>query len=417
MANSRFEKSYSENAGMKFLLFLISPVLGFLGSVRNMNSRSSFIVFFLFSVLFGLCFITEDAKSDQYSLDSAAYRYRFDQYKSYTNYDLLDFFDDFKAQYNDSGDRESRDLYVVTIAYLSSRISDNYHVFFAFLAAVMAIFQLLSLKFLVKENAFGGTFICLLIAFFFMRGNGIFNINSCRFWTASWVAIYCNFQIFRNGNKKYLLLALITPLIHLSYWFYIIVLLLVLFTGSFLRFWKIALFVSFVASSVAIQFISDMSSFLPANLQGMVEMYTNDIDTRSNLYQVLRRIFAVIEHGFLVYMMVLFMRSEKTILNDPHAKRVYQFLLVWLSVIFFFLPVPSLGERFLLLSMPMLAYLWLIVFESRGMYRNVIRFFPLFFIFSIYEEISVYLFWSVAPEFWVTSPLYLAYKYLFVATI
>ena len=279
----------------------------------------------------------------------------------------------------------------------------------------MAVFQLLSLQFLVKEDAFKGTFICLLIAYFFMRGNGIFNINTCRFWTASWIAIYCNFQLFRNGNKKYVFLALITPFIHISYWFYLILLLLVLFTGRFLRFWKIALFISFAASSIAVQFVSDLSVYLPANLQGMVEMYTNDIDNRSNLYQVLRRVFNVIEHGFLVYVMYLFMRSESAILENPKAKGVYEFLLVWLSIMFFVMPVPSLGHRYILLAMPMIAYLWLVTFEANGLYRNVIKLFPLFFIFSIYEEISVYVFWSVAPEFWLTSPLYLAYKYLFVA--
>ena len=417
MKRSRLEYRNSGNAVIKFFLFLVSPALGFLGSVKSMNSRSSFLVFFLFSVLFGLCFITEDAKSDQYSLDSAAYRYRFEQYRSYSDYDLKDFFREFKQQYTSSGRRETRDIYVVTMAFLSSRISSNYHVFFALLSTVMAIFQLLSLKFLVKEEAFKGTLICILLSYFFMRSNGIFNINACRFATASWVAIYCNFQIFRNGNKRYLLLALITPLIHLSYWFYLIVLLLVLLSSSFLRFWKIALFASFAASSIAIQFVSDVSPYLPANIQGMIEMYTNDIDTRNNLYQILRRVFNVIEHGFLVYIMLLFMRSERIIAQKPCAKRVYEFLLVWLSIMFFVLPIPSLCERFLLLAMPMIAYLWLVVFEANGLYRNVMRVFPLVFIFSIYEEVNAYLFWSVAPEFWYTSPIYLTYKYLLAASI
>lgn len=104
----------------------------------------------------------------------------------------------------------------------------------------MSVFMLLSFKFLVGEEAFKYSWVCLLLAYFFIRGNGIFNINGCRFWTASWIAIYCNFQLFRNGNRKYLALALLTPMVHSSYWFYLIMLALVYVSGKFTRFWKIA---------------------------------------------------------------------------------------------------------------------------------------------------------------------------------
>ena len=391
-------------------------MFGFLGALRNMKARDSFAVFFMFSVLFGLCFTAFEGKTEEHMGDANAYRMRFEQYKHFSSTDVDFFIEEFKGQYDEVNNHRSRDIYVMLMAYIASRISDNYHVFFALLAMVMATFQLLSFRFLVREKAFRNTIVCFFLAWFFIRGNGIFNINTCRFWTASWIAIYCNFQIFRNGKIEYYLLALLTPLIHVSYWFYLGILLIIYFFSKYRVFWKVALFVSFIASNIAVQIVSDMSSYLPPVLQGMVEMYTSDIEVKNNLFQVLLRFFKIVEQGYLLYIMYLFISNEKYILKDNRARRIYEFLLVWLSVIFFVMPVPTLGTRFLLLAFPMIAYLWLVVFEERRMYRKVIVLFPLFFIMSLYNTAYAYFFTGIEVEFWYSSPLYLIYKYLLVGT-
>lgn len=76
------------------------------------------------------------------------------------------------------------------------------------------------------------------------------------------------------------------------------------------------------------------------------------------------------------------------------------------------MPIPSLGARYLKLAMPVIAYIWLVAFESRGMYRNVIKIFPLFFMMVIYEEFTGYISHSVYSDFYYTSPIYQIYKYL-----
>lgn len=404
-----FQSEINHDIVKKFFFFLISPFLGFLAALKRMNTRSSFIVFFLFAVFFGMCFTTSIGKDDKNRGDAAAYRYRFEQYRYYNATDILAVFQDFMSMQ----DSKSRDIYVPLMSFLSAQVSDNYHVFFTLLAVVMSVFMLLSLKFLVGDEAFKYSWVCLLLVYFFIRGNGIFNINGCRFWTASWIAIYCNFQLFRNGNKKYLALALLTPMIHASYWFYLIILTIFYVTGRFTHFWKIAFFISFLISSISMQLLQDLSDYLPPTLQFLVERYTDvDIGEKGNLYQVLKRLFTLVGNVYLAYMMYLFMKDENRIIQNPKIKILYQFLLVWMTIIFFVMPIPSLGVRYLKLAMPVIAYIWLITFESRRVHRSVIKIFPIFFLMAIYEECIGYIDNSVHSDFYYTSPIYQIYKYL-----
>ena len=41
----------------KLILFILSPFLGFIYSLKRVNTKSSFIIFFLFSLCFGMCFM------------------------------------------------------------------------------------------------------------------------------------------------------------------------------------------------------------------------------------------------------------------------------------------------------------------------------------------------------------------------
>jgi len=46
------EKKYDRE--VKWILFLISPFIGFIASLKDIKTRSSYMIFFLFFVLFGL---------------------------------------------------------------------------------------------------------------------------------------------------------------------------------------------------------------------------------------------------------------------------------------------------------------------------------------------------------------------------
>lgn len=409
---AKWLKENKKDLGTKIILFLLSPFFSFLYSLKRVNTKSSYIFFFLFAVFFGLNFITTDGKDENNTGDAAAYRQKF-EFCKYDNFaDLQRSFQEVISMEND----KVRDIYVLTMIYISSFFSYNYHVFFMFLAIIFAFFMLKSMKFFTEDENFTNTYTGLLILFLFIFMNGIYNINGCRFWTASWIAIYSIFQIFRNNNMRYLLLVAVTPLIHQSYWFFIAILFIALLTKSIGIFWKICFFISFFISSFAIEFITDITDYLPSSLQFLIERYTTDeaIENmyRTNQYQIIRRTFRLLFNIYVNYIVILFIRNENSIISNYKTKKIYQFILIYMSIVNSVILIPSLGVRYQILALPFIAYIWLIEFESKQKYRRVLWLFPLVSIFFIYERFMGYLFHSVDINFYYTSPIVQIIKFL-----
>lgn len=408
-----WDPEISSDALLKIISFIISPFLGFLFSIKRLNTKSSFIVFFLFSVFFGLNMETSIGKDDFHRGDAAQYRYKFEMYKSMSSGDVSDVF----AAFRSFDDGNNRDIYVPIMSFIASRLSDNYHVFFAILAMVFAFFSLKSLRFFTSELEGKNSLCILILVYLFAMTNSIFNINGCRFWTAAWIAVYSMLQVYKNGNERYYILAAITPIIHASYWFFLGILLIAFFMRRATRFWRIFFFASFVLSSVSMQLVVDLSSYLPSSLQFLVERYTGEVELKTNLYQVIRRIFGLASTVLTAYMMYLLMKHDKEIKNNPKTNNLFPLLLVWMSICYFVMPIPSLGGRYIVLGFPILAYVWLVTFEKHGKYRNVLLLYPVANLMFIYELICCYIDYSVPMSFYYTSPIYQLYKYIILGVI
>lgn len=402
-----WQKEISSDIVGKILGFLISPFLGGVISIRRINTKSSFIIFFLFAVIFGLSFETSIGKDETHRGDAAQYRYKFEYYSEISKGDMSDII----TAYSTFEDGETRDIYVPFMSFVTSRISRNYHIFFALLACVFSLIMLKSLKFFTNELPERKNLSVLILLYLFALSNSIFNINGCRFWTAAWLAVYSMFQIFLNGNRRYYLLAAITPMIHASYWFFLGILTITFFLRNNLRLWKILFFLSFILSSISMELIVDASDYLPPALQFLVERYTeSEHEVKNNLYQVLSRMFDFAGMAVRVYMVYLLMSHEKIVMNNPKTQRLYPLILVFMSICQFVMPIPSLGKRYIVLSLPLLAYVWYITFEKQAKYRNVLVLYMCTSIMDVYELLMDYLMYSVPISFYYTSPVYLIFN-------
>ena len=411
---NRWSQEQSSDVLAKVFCFIISPLLGLLVAIRRINTKSSFVIFFLFAVFFGLSFTTVSGRDDENKGDATQYRMRFEYMSDMTQNDLRDVFFVFQS----FQDERNRDIYVPIMTYLTSRITNNYHVFFALLACVFAYFSLRSFKFFSEELPGRKNIYVFILLYIFVFSNSIFNINGCRFWTAAWIAVYSIFQIFKNGNKRYYLLAAITPLVHASYWFFLGILIIAQLFGKRIKFWKIAFFLSFIFSSLSMQLVVDLSDYLPSSLQFLVDRYTEgEHELKTNLYQVISRLFGLGQTIVLTCIMYLFMKNERRIMNNPKTTTLYSFLLVWMTICNFVMPIPSLGGRYIVLGMPLIAYIWYLNFESCLKYRETLVFYIAVSLLPIYELIVCYLQLSVPISFYVTSPLYQFYKYIILGVV
>jgi hypothetical protein len=394
----------------KVILFLISPFLAFVYSLKRIKTKSSYVVFFLFSIFFGIAFTVQSGKRGDAYIDSVSYRELFEQYKFVSHQEFTKNFKDFLTF-----SEGKKDYYFDTVAFYVSRITDNYHVMFMVFAAVFAFFSLKTFKFLTSEDNFDASLSCYILAYLFMI-NQIFNINGMRFWTAAWIAVYAIFQIFKNNNKKYFLLALITPFFHGAYWIYLAVIVIAYFFKNYSKLWILLFFISFFVSNISIDLIYSLTDKLPLFLADMALSYTNpeyvELRRASLASSQFAKIFDFLIRFYLNFMVYLFIRNSKTINNNPKTQNLFSFLLVWVTFVNFTMPVPSLGGRFMTLSYPLIAYIWLVNFKGKK-YTKILYAMPFVFLFSFYIQLQYYNM-VLDPVFYISNPFYLIYKYLLV---
>ena len=400
--------SNKADTAIKWICFLISPFIAFVYSLRNMKAKSSFVVFFLFAVFFGMAFTVSWNRNEEGTSDGTVYRYLFENMSSVTFDDYMSVWQDYTTLNHD------KDVYFITVAFLVSRLTNNYHFLFCFFAIVFAFFQLKSLRFLTNEEKFNASLSSYLLVIMFVVSNSIFNINGVRFWTAAWVGVYCIFQIFLNNNKKYFILACVTPLIHISFVGYLMILLIAYFSKKHNSFWIIMYALSFVISNLSLDFITAISSFLPGAIRRIINGYAtaNAIVHREENTSLLKTIFLFMERMYINLMLILCYINRKKILQNSgiNVFNLLSFLLIWMTFVNFTMPIPSLGGRFFRLSLPVIAYIWLVTFKGIK-YKPVLYAFPFIFIYTFAVEIVRYML-VTDIYFYISNPFYLINNYL-----
>ena len=338
----------------KLVLFLISPTLSVIYSFKRANTKSSYLIFFLTSVLFGLAFIAETPTLSASYIDSQGYRRQFERYTMLTDSYFLDRLNEYLS-YNS----KIKDFYYETITFFVSRVTDNYHFLFMVFAIVFSYFALKSFRFFTSEKSFDSSIVTYILTYLFLF-NDIFNINGVRFWTASWIAIYCIFQIIKKENNKYYLLALLTPFVHGSFWLFIAILILHQVSKKFDRFWITMFLLSIVFSNFSLvlvqSFTNTFEAYLPSFILNLTKGYTdiNYINSRSEWsgYGWIYVTFDYIKQAYLIGLFLIIMSKRKLVLANPTTKNMYYFFIIWVTCFNFLTAIPSLGGRFLVLSYP-----------------------------------------------------------------
>lgn len=403
------ESTERGNKIIKYLLFLINPLFGFFATLGDLKSKSSYVIFLCFTILFGVCFTVPSGRTADFTGDGAVYRLRFDRMAAKSG-------DDFEKVYNEyiQFEEGEKDFYVTAVSYLVSRFTDNYHWVFAVFAFVFGYFMLKSFRFLTDRQEFTNSLYCFLLAIIFIMSNSIFNINGIRFWTAAWVGVYCIFQIFVNDNKKYFLLAFITPFIHVSFFVYLLIIGVAYISRKYNNFWFAMFVISFFVANFMQDILKATESFFPAFISRTIALYTDqDVINQVNEGQLwYAKIFSFMENFMVNIVVFLFYKNRLKFSSNKNVFNIYQFLMVWMTFVNFSIAIPSLGGRFIHFSLPIIAYIWLVVFKKEGKYNNLLLLFLIAFSMDfIYQLRSILKVTEI--EFYISSPLYLLYHYLF----
>lgn len=201
----RAEQGYS-NKGALLLLFLISPIIALIYTLKNFSNKNYHIVILLFAFLYGYTFITiEGADTERY----------FSYFETVSQFSWSDFLNQILNVYEPTS--RFNDFYITVLMYFCSLFSLNFN-FFLGLQSLIYFYLLLSIINIVLKNSRGldyKRYIIFLIGcvFTYSFAGGIVSVR----FPVSFLFFFLFALKYLFTNKpKYVLFAGISCFIHLS---------------------------------------------------------------------------------------------------------------------------------------------------------------------------------------------------------
>ena len=380
MYKSFFVNNSDRDRKIKYLLFFFWPFGAFIYSLRNIQSKSSRVIFFLICIDFGLCI---ECKNEELDMSRIA-----DNFLSYKNMSFVELKGIIMDSINGVG---FRDLYEHILYWCVNQISSNEHVFWMIASMIYAFFYLKSLSFILDDKRFKSCFMGFMIVLMFTMPQPIFSVTGLRFWTAGWLAIFCSLQIFISNNYKYFLILLLTPFIHVTYWIYVFLVTLTFVARLSEKLLVIIFFLSYPFSYLSMSFVSDVigMDILPTSLERvalsyMGEDHIEEFNRQGTGWFWVSEMFDIILNTYYLVMTCWIIKHKYMIL-ERQDRYLLAFILVVYSFANFTLVVPHLGIRYLGFVEILLPLLWFRVF---GLYKYKS------FIYMYLIVASFYLLWK-----------------------
>ena len=365
----------TDNLKEKLLLFIINPFASFLYSLQDVKTQSSYIVFFLFCILFGWMFIADFEPEDSFR-----YKLYFLEFAKNPNTNLGITLQDYL-----DGDPYTKDIYRFVVYWLAATIGGaNYHYLFFIASVVFAFFFLKSMKYVTQSKQFGQNMYMLILLFIFVYSNPIYDINGFRFYTAAWIGVLAMFKVVVDHSYPYFFLLIVLPLVHISM---VIMWIVVPLSLLLIKYYKIVeplLFISFFFSfgiSILLQNLETISSYLPANAQQMLWAYSSLEKTPETAEVPMYAIILTYLPTLLMMVMTFLLYRNRSHFGKPTMK-VYGFYCSFLMICNWLAAFPS-GGRFIALSIPILVYLWVENYDVMKRYNKYYWIVPVCYSYSL----------------------------------
>lgn len=341
-------------------LFLISPLLALIQSLKHYKQAWAKNGLWLFIVFYGFTMVKPEG------MDSSRYILKLKQlYNAPLNWDnfMLNLY---------SEDGSKVDIYQPLVTYFLSFFTENGNILFAIYGLVFGYFYSRNSWLLIermKEHKMNGHLLLLLVSFVSIIG--FWELNGVRMWTAAHIFFYGAFLYLVKEHKKGLLIAMMSILVHFSFMLPVGLLLLVVFVKlpwRFIYFFYIASFFIAELNIGAIQNV--LLSYAPEFLIPKVDSYLGE-----SYVETVRGTF-ITANWYIIYyqksmnwfiaitISAIYFTKTTTISKD--IKRLFGFSLLFLTVGNVVSQLPS-GGRFLMVAQLFgVAFLFLYVLENKN---------------------------------------------------
>lgn len=330
------------------MFFLIWPFGTLLATMRNMKKSNFIFIYVLFCILF--CWnldVRNHLRYDDLSGIAGIF-----MANDITTSDFLDILYKYVTGHEDA----TRELYLYFMIWITRLFSDNPHTFFALCSIPYLFFQVKCFKIIIDNPKFHNGIIGVLTIFLFMLPRDIITVQNPRFTTALWLCIYVIMKYFSNSkeNRKVLLWLLLTPLIHSSYWLFIVFFIFGLFAKYFQNILMPMVYLSLPFSYMSAEILGtlDITSIipLPDSLNDWVLSYiqrTPEVSSTGGTGFYWVPIF----FNFIkttAYLLVPFYvwKKRHDLNSNPHTKNLFSFYLYFFAMVNFIQVIPVLGARY-----------------------------------------------------------------------
>lgn len=248
--------NYINNTNLKekMMFYIIFPFGAWIHSVFHAKEKSSYVIFFLFSLL--ICWHMSPTNLEKYD-DFIGVLERFES----TTISKDQLFFDVKAYFSNS-DSAPRDIYESILTWFVKSFSNNYHFFFFLASIPIALCQLKTMKFLTDDKRYkNASMLGVILIAMFIFPRDILTVQNPRFATGFWLCVMASVLFFYKRKKiKSLILLSFAPMCHSG---------LLPFVGTFLIYLIIPKNIKFLKT---IAIISIPLAFLDANLMNYIDI-------------------------------------------------------------------------------------------------------------------------------------------------
>lgn len=345
----------------KLILFIIYPFGAFLISLRNAASKSSYLIYFLFGLIF--CWHmnpTGDRYDDLFGIMERVVA---------NNYSTKEIWEQFVTFITFKEDAP-KEVYENVLNWFSKLFSPNPHLFFTIAAIPYLFFMLKSLKKITTDRKFTQCWYCLIVLALFVLPRDIITVQNPRFTTGVWMAVFATISFFSSSKYqwRYFLIILATPLIHSGFWFYVLA-----FTGGLFAMRYQKLLIVLLYASVPFSYLSydlltslNLSALpLPSTLAVWIERYLSEdsfnefvANEGASGYFWVAQIFTTIRTTAYLIVPLYLWKYRKEIEQRNDIKHLFKFFLYFYALVNFIQFVPVLGERFYWIVRILAIYLW-----------------------------------------------------------
>lgn len=189
-----------------YAFFLFWPFLSLIHAIINYREKYAKNIVWLFTCFYGFTFVIYPGG------DSVHYRDYF-LYIHSSDFSSIDFFQALLR-----GEEGRGDYYEPIVSFIIAQFTDDYRYLFLVFATVFGFFFSRGLWMIIDNFSIKLKPLTIVFLIFLVTILPIWNINGVRFHTASIIFCYALLSYYLKGQKKSILLILLTPFVHFSFY-------------------------------------------------------------------------------------------------------------------------------------------------------------------------------------------------------